>query len=190
MVNYKSALKWNDVIITHEGTSQVKRSKIDLLHSQYKNFYMNESESIDEMLTQFTKITNGLSSLGDVIDYDQNIRKVIRPLPKSWEVETTTLEELSDREEIDFSGFIENLKAHEMEMKVQEEREAQKEKIITFITSPPIPKDDDFIDEFSMLMRKVRKMFYKKGRMSNFQILRIQEKSDWRKEDIGLCYNC
>ena len=24
---------WNDLIVTHEGTSQVKRSKIDLLHS-------------------------------------------------------------------------------------------------------------------------------------------------------------
>ena len=68
MINYKSAYEvWNDLIITHEGTSQVKRSKINLLRSQYENFYMLENESIDEMLTQFTKITNTLSSLGDNI---------------------------------------------------------------------------------------------------------------------------
>ena len=84
MINCKFTYEvWNDLIITHEGTSQVNRLKIDLLHSQYENFYMNESESIDEMLTHFTKITNGLSSLGDAIDNDQKIRKMIRVLSKS-----------------------------------------------------------------------------------------------------------
>ena len=36
----------------------------------------------DEMLTEFTKITNELSSLGDTIDNDQKTRKFIRALPK------------------------------------------------------------------------------------------------------------
>jgi len=45
--------------------SQVKRSKVDLLRSQYENFYMLENEGIDEMLIRFIKITIGLSSLGD-----------------------------------------------------------------------------------------------------------------------------
>ena len=71
VINCKSTYEvWNDLIITHEGTSQVKRSKIDLLCSQYENFYMLENESIDEMLTRFIKITNGLSFLGDSIDND------------------------------------------------------------------------------------------------------------------------
>ena len=51
VINCKSAYEgWNDLIITHEGTSQVKRSKVDLLRSQYKNFYMLKNESIDEIL--------------------------------------------------------------------------------------------------------------------------------------------
>ena len=74
VINCKSAYEvWNDLVITYEGTSQVKCSKIDLLHSQYENFYMLENESIDEILTRFTKITNALSSLGDKIDNDQKI---------------------------------------------------------------------------------------------------------------------
>jgi len=55
--------------ITHEGMLQVQRSKVDLFCPQ-KNFYMLENESIDEMFIRFTKITNGLSSLGDTIDND------------------------------------------------------------------------------------------------------------------------
>jgi len=46
------------------------RFKVDLLRSQYENFYMLDNENIDEMLTRFTKITNDLSSLGDSIDND------------------------------------------------------------------------------------------------------------------------
>jgi len=33
---------WSHLIVTHEGTSQVKRVKTDLLRSQYENFSMNE----------------------------------------------------------------------------------------------------------------------------------------------------
>jgi len=86
----------NNLVVTHEETSQVKRVKIDLLRSQYVNFNMNDNETIDEMITRFTKITNDLSSLGDSIDNDQKVRKVIRALPQSWGVKSTTLKELND----------------------------------------------------------------------------------------------
>ena len=71
------------LLVTHDGTSQVKRAKIDLLRYQYENFKMHENESINDMITKFTKITNGLSSLGEEINNDQKIRKVIRALPPS-----------------------------------------------------------------------------------------------------------
>ena len=45
---------------------------------------MHEHDSIDDMVKKFTKITNGLVSLGDAIDNDQKVRKVIRALPPSW----------------------------------------------------------------------------------------------------------
>ena len=42
---------------------------------------MHENGSIDGMVKRFTKITNGLTSLGDTIDNDQKVRKVIHALP-------------------------------------------------------------------------------------------------------------
>ena len=84
VIHCKSAYEiWSHLVVTHEGTSQVKRAKIDLLCSQYKNFTIHENESIDHMITKFTKIVNGLSSLGDEIDNDQKVQKVIRALPPS-----------------------------------------------------------------------------------------------------------
>jgi len=63
VIHYKSAYKiWIHLAVTHEGTSQVKREKIDLLRSQYENFTMHENDTIDDMVRKFTKITNGLAS--------------------------------------------------------------------------------------------------------------------------------
>jgi len=81
-IHCKSACEiWTHLVVTHEGTSQVKRAKIDLLHFQYKNFTMHENDTLDDMVTRFTKIINGLSFLGDAIDNDQKVRMVIRALP-------------------------------------------------------------------------------------------------------------
>ena len=60
---------------------------------------MHEHESVDDMVTKFTKITNDLASLGDSIDNDQKVRKVIRALLPSWKVKATILKELNDKKE-------------------------------------------------------------------------------------------
>ena len=72
VINCKSAYDiWNNLVVTHEGTTQVKRAKIDLLNSQYDNFYMLDGESIDDMLARFTSMTNELISLSKPIDNDK-----------------------------------------------------------------------------------------------------------------------
>jgi len=194
IINYKYAYEvWNDLIITREGTSQVKRSEVDLLRSQYENFYMLDNENIDKILTRFTKNTNGLFSLDDSIDNDQKVRTVIRALLKSWEVKATTLKELNDREEMDFFGFIENLKTHEMKIKVREERETPKKKAIAFKATPSTIDEEESSknsDEiFAMLIRRVGKMFYKKERQSNFRRGRPQGRFE-KKEEMSHCYHC
>ena len=73
---------------------------------------------------------------------------------------------------MDFSGSIGNLKTHEMEMKVREKREAPKKKVIAFKATPSSfdeeESSEDYNEDFALLIRKVGKMFYKKGRQSNF----------------------
>jgi len=119
---------WSHLVVTHEGISQVKRAKINLLCSQYENFTMHENDSIGDMVTKFTKITNGLAFLGDAIDNDQKVRKIIHALPPSWEVKAITLKELNDKEEMEPISLIGNLKTYEMERKAKEEMTPQKKK--------------------------------------------------------------
>jgi len=69
---------------------------------------MHENDSIDDMITRFTKITNSLASLDNAIGNEQKVRKVIRALPPSWEIKAIILKELNDKEEIELIGIIGN----------------------------------------------------------------------------------
>ena len=114
------------------------------------------------MITKFTKITNDLASLGDEINNDQKVRKVIRALQPSWKV--TTLKELNDKDEMKLIGLIGNFKTHEMEKKAREEMAPQKKKTIAFKSTSAISdeeeeKDDD--EELSLLIRNVRRTYNK-----------------------------
>ena len=54
-----------------------------------------------------------------------------------------TLKELNDKEEMEFFALIGNLKSHEMERKVREEKAPRKRKIIAFKATPIISDDDE-----------------------------------------------
>jgi len=97
---------------------------------------MNDNENINDMITRFIKITNGLFSLGDSIDNDQNVRMVIRALPQSWEVKSTTLKKLNDKEEMNFMGLIKNFKTHEMEKKLRKTMLQKKRALLSKLLQP------------------------------------------------------
>ena len=76
----------------------MKRSKIDLLTSKYERFVMEPRESIQEMFTRFTNITNELVSLGRLIPTDEQVRKILRSLPQDerWRAKVTAIQESKD----------------------------------------------------------------------------------------------
>ena len=51
---------WDCLKTAHEKTEQVKESKIDMLTSLYESFKMKKGETIHEMFTKLSSITNEL----------------------------------------------------------------------------------------------------------------------------------
>nr|XP_033508240.1 uncharacterized protein LOC117273247 [Nicotiana tomentosiformis] len=74
---------WEALQIAHEGTTQVKQSKIDMLTTEYKLFRMKDDESIQDMHTRFASIINELHSLGEIIPRNKLVRKIHSVLPSS-----------------------------------------------------------------------------------------------------------
>ncbi|GJT66284.1 retrovirus-related pol polyprotein from transposon TNT 1-94 [Tanacetum coccineum] len=56
---------WKTLLIAHQGNSQVKDNKIDLLVQQYEQFIIFEDESIDSALARFNTIITSLKALDE-----------------------------------------------------------------------------------------------------------------------------
>ena len=81
---------WDRLEVTHEGTNQVKESKINMLVHKYELFKIEHDESITAMFTRFTDI-NGLKSLGKSYTNSELVRKILRSLPRTWEAKVTAI---------------------------------------------------------------------------------------------------
>ncbi|XP_070002295.1 intracellular protein transport protein USO1-like [Nicotiana sylvestris] len=89
---------WEALQTAHEGTTQVKQSKIDMFTTEYMLFRMKDDESIQDMHTRFTSIINELHSLGDVIPINKFVRKILSVLSGSWESKTYEMKRKKDSE--------------------------------------------------------------------------------------------
>ncbi|XP_075099041.1 uncharacterized protein LOC142175931 [Nicotiana tabacum] len=74
---------WEALQTAHEGTTQVKQSKIDMVTTEYKLFRMKDDESIQDMHTRFTSIINELHFLGEIINRNKLVRKILSVLSSS-----------------------------------------------------------------------------------------------------------
>ena len=66
---------WDRLQVTHEGTIDVKRSRINILTHEYELFRMNQNETIQDMQKRFTHIVNHLASLGKIFSNEDIIKK-------------------------------------------------------------------------------------------------------------------
>nr|GFC54209.1 UBN2 domain-containing protein [Tanacetum cinerariifolium] len=59
---------WKTLLITHQGNSQVKDNKIDLLVQQYEQFVIFEDESINNAFARINSIITSLKALDEAIE--------------------------------------------------------------------------------------------------------------------------
>ncbi|GJR81193.1 retrovirus-related pol polyprotein from transposon TNT 1-94 [Tanacetum coccineum] len=75
---------WKTLLITHQGNSQVKDNKIDLLVQQYEQFVISEDESIDSVFARFNTIIISLKALDEGYYSKNYVRKFLRALHPKW----------------------------------------------------------------------------------------------------------
>nr|XP_009622274.1 uncharacterized protein LOC104113718 [Nicotiana tomentosiformis] len=97
---------WEALQIVHEGTTQVKQSKIDILTTEYELFRMKDDKSIQDMYTHFTSIINELHSLGEIIPRNKHVRKILSVLPGSWDSKVNAITEAKDLQKLTIDELI------------------------------------------------------------------------------------
>ncbi|GKA46615.1 hypothetical protein Tco_0739498 [Tanacetum coccineum] len=137
---------WKTLLITHQGNSQVKDNKIDLLVQQYEQFVISEDESIDSAFARFNTIITSLKALDEGYSSKNYVRKFLRALHPKWRAKVTAIEESKDLTSLSLDELIGNLKA---------KKESSDEECSTF-------KSED--EEYAMAVRDFNKFFKRRGR--------------------------
>ncbi|GJT56870.1 hypothetical protein Tco_0991924 [Tanacetum coccineum] len=105
---------WHTLIITHQGNSQVKDCKIDLLTQQYEKFLILSEKTIDSGFTRFNAIVTSLKSLDQDSSSKNHVRKFLRALPLKWRAKVTAIKEAKELARLPLNELVGNLKVYEM----------------------------------------------------------------------------
>ncbi|GJQ90860.1 retrovirus-related pol polyprotein from transposon TNT 1-94 [Tanacetum coccineum] len=151
---------WQSLLITHQGNSQVKDNKIDLLVQQYEQFTILKEESIDSSFARFNTIITSLKALDEGFSSKNYLRKFLRALHPKWRAKVTAIEELKDLSSLDLDELIGNLK-----------KESSDDETST-------SGSDD--KEYAMAVRNFKKFFRRKGK---FVRQPREEKKSFRQRD-------
>jgi len=202
---------WDALETLHEGTDEVKQSKINTLVQQYEIFCMKDSETISSMQMRFTHIINKLQNLGKTISHQDCTNKILRCMTKEWQPKVTAIKESQNLNALSMITLFGKLKEHELEInrfKSSEDDSKKKErKSIALSTNSFVPtssvknddeSDDDAIneEEISMFVRRYNR-YIKRNRLKHndknlvkFRKASLKGKESYSDEKVVICYGC
>jgi len=105
-----------------QGTLKIKSSKIQLLTTEFENLKMKEDETIRDYYMNVLDIANSFGSLGEKLSNEKLIRKILRSLPKRFDMKVTTIEEAQDTASMKVEELIESLQNFEIMINNRKEK--------------------------------------------------------------------
>ncbi|XP_073033714.1 uncharacterized protein [Primulina eburnea] len=92
-----------------EGNEQTKENKLSVVVQKFDNIKMKAGESMHDYDERINGIFNELNALGKVYSNKEVALKVIRGLPKEWDVKIMAMRELKDLNKIELHDLFANL---------------------------------------------------------------------------------
>nr|GEU67036.1 zf-CCHC domain-containing protein/UBN2 domain-containing protein [Tanacetum cinerariifolium] len=180
---------WQLLLITHQGNSQVKVNKIDLLVQQYEQFTILEEGSIDSGFARFNTTITSLKALDKGFSSKNYVRKFLRALDPKWRAKVTAIKESKYLSSLALDGLIGNLKVHEVVMKKDSKfYKGKKERVKSIALKTMKESSDDETstsgsddEEYAMAVRNFKKFFRRKGKFDRQP--REEKKPFWQRDD-------
>lgn len=189
--NCKTAKEmWETLETTHEGTDEVKRSRLNTLSQEYELFRMLPGEKIQDLQKRFTHLTNHLIALGkDLSTNDLNL-KVLRSLNRNWQPKVTAISEKKSLSKMSLATLFGKLQEHELELGRLEQNEEieKKHKSIALNTVTKDRNSDIDDDEDMILLAKRFNKFLKKSK--NFKNNKFSRKNENSSSQNITCFEC
>ncbi|KAA0064037.1 gag-proteinase polyprotein [Cucumis melo var. makuwa] len=131
LINSCSTAKeaWKTLEVTYEGTSKVKISRLQLITSKFEALRMTEDESVSDYNKRVLEIANESLLLGEKIPDSKIVWKLLRSLPRQFDMKVNTIEEAHDITTLKLDELFGSLLTFEM---ATADRESKKGKGIAF----------------------------------------------------------
>ncbi|KAF1893088.1 hypothetical protein Lal_00011161 [Lupinus albus] len=153
---------WETLETNHEGTEEVKRSRLYTLSQEYETFFMRPGEKILDLQKRFTHLTNHLVALGKVLlNSDLNL-KVLRSLPRTWQPKVTSISEKKSLSKMSLAALFGKLQEHELELSQLDQHEELEKKKKNISLKLKAQKYDSLEDEDDMEETDDMSLFVKK----------------------------
>ncbi|KZV57770.1 hypothetical protein F511_13315 [Dorcoceras hygrometricum] len=114
---------WEKLTQLHEGNEETKENKLIVALQKFEFIRMKPEETIDEFDERFNSLVIELTRLGKEYSNRELTLKVMRALPKEWDVKTMAMQESKDLKKLELHDLFANLKAYEFELETRAESE-------------------------------------------------------------------
>nr|GEU99589.1 zf-CCHC domain-containing protein/UBN2 domain-containing protein [Tanacetum cinerariifolium] len=162
---------WHTLLITHQGNSQVKDNKIDLLVQQYEQFTILEEESIDNAFTRFNTIITSLKARDEGFSSKNYVMNFLRAPHPKWRAKVMAIEESKDLTSLSLDELIGNLKVYEVIINKNSEmvKGKREQNIYLALKAKKESNDEDNTTsdsdkEYAMAVKEFKKFFKRRGR--------------------------
>jgi hypothetical protein len=89
-------------------------SRLQLLTTKFENLQMKEDESVHEFHMNVLDFANQFDALGEKLSEEKLIRKILRSLPKKFDMKVTTIEETQDISSMKVDELLGSLQTFEL----------------------------------------------------------------------------
>ncbi|KAG7544219.1 Zinc finger CCHC-type [Arabidopsis thaliana x Arabidopsis arenosa] len=112
---------WDILQVTFEGTSTVKRTRLDMLASEFENLNMGEDDSVDNFSSKLSAIQQEAVVLGKTYKDKKLVKKFLRSLPSKFQAHISAIEVSLNSDEMKFDQVVGMMKAYELNMKKKDQ---------------------------------------------------------------------
>jgi hypothetical protein len=104
---------WKTLHEAYQGSDQVKVVKLHTLKREFENLKMQEDENVSDYCVRVKYVINKMATLGEIVDKEVVIKKVLRSITPRWNHVAIIIEESKDLSTLQFDHLVGSLMSHE-----------------------------------------------------------------------------
>ncbi|XP_023638897.1 uncharacterized protein LOC111830634 [Capsella rubella] len=145
---------WDTLQKSHEGTSSVKRTRLDHLATQFECLQMEPDETIVKFSSKISAIANEAEVLGKTYKDQKLVKKLLRCLPAKFAAHKAVMRVAGNTDSMTFVELVGILKSEEME---NDEDKTKVRGNIAFQAEQDVAQFKEIKDTMAVLARNLKK---------------------------------